>query len=68
MKDVGTQMYPDHDPSLTCSSTSSLVADGGDVGENRLFIIQSSFDQDDEGQTKGTTAQHGACNDRAVER
>jgi hypothetical protein len=25
------------------------------AGENQRFIIQSSFDQDDEGQTMGTT-------------
>jgi hypothetical protein len=38
------------------------------VGENRLIIIQSSFDQDDERQTIGTLWYYGACNDRAVER
>jgi hypothetical protein len=38
------------------------------VGENRLIIIQSSFDQDDERQTIGTLWHYGACNDRAVER
>jgi hypothetical protein len=38
------------------------------VCENRRFIIQSSFDQDDEGQTKGTNGHYGAYNARAVER
>jgi len=38
------------------------------VGENRLFIIQSSFDRDDEGQMKGTLHYNGACDARAVER
>jgi hypothetical protein len=37
------------------------------VGENRLFIIQSSFDQDDEEQTKGTVYYIVACNYSALE-
>jgi len=43
-----------------------LVSDGG-VGENPLFIIQSSFDQDDEEQTKGTAIYFLACDYSALE-
>ena len=58
----------DHDPQFNAVQLQVAIGLGWWVLVNRLFIIQSSFDQDDEEQTKGTTCLTGACDTREVER